>query len=100
MLRSIRKRRWREWKERIECQANSGLSALRWCKDQKVAYNTFLCWRKRLKLKTSYSQTNFTELIDPAPQEIVLEFFGARLLLPKEFDESTLFRFLRILKSC
>src|SRR5689334_11931216 len=100
MLRPLRKCRRREWKEKVECQASSGLSALRWCNEQKVAYNTFLYWRKRLGLNSPDPQANFTELTDPTPQGIVLEFFGARLLLPKDFDEGTLFRFLRILKSC
>lgn len=87
------------WKKRMDRQKASGLSARQWCKNHNVAYSTFHLWKSRLEFKRQ-SQPRFKELVDPPVEEIILEFFGARLLLRKNFDTETLSRFIGVLKSC
>ena len=37
-----------EWKKRICCQRESGLSIERWCRENKIAPHLFYYWKARL----------------------------------------------------
>jgi hypothetical protein len=96
-----------KWINIIEQWKLSGKSALVWCRENQVAYPSFIGWRKRLGLNTSVKITppssvnnQFLELQDyPKKQaEISLEVQGIFIHLKGDFDSSLLKKCLIVLR--
>jgi hypothetical protein len=92
-----------QWKERIEQWQISGKSITSWCRDNKIPYNTFQYWRKRLGLMAGRREnktSSFIEIQDTSPSfsGIELQIKGISLHLYREFDETTLIRCLSLLR--
>jgi hypothetical protein len=95
------------WEERIARYRSSGLSGLKWCKENHVAYSTFNYWLTRIvqgrltrPLKATITQSSFTELKDHLPYDTVgveIVIGKATIRLHKGFDEVVLRSCLYIL---
>lgn len=59
------------WQQLIDDQAKSGLSGAQFCREQDVAYASFMNWRKRLQNSSmqsgAVSENTFVELTAPIP---------------------------------
>lgn len=97
----------RKWAERVHQWQESKMTAKAWCRKNKIVYNTFLGWRKRLNLSIEtnishkkQSDANFIELLDQlkTPSSILLEYDGIRIYLLDNFDAYTLKRCLNVLR--
>jgi hypothetical protein len=56
------------WQKLVERQAHSGLSGAQFCRQQNIAYASFMSWRKRLQHvphPSSAPESTFVELSAP-----------------------------------
>jgi hypothetical protein len=88
----------REWKEKVLQQRQSGLSAQRWCHENKIRPTTFHYWKDKFFPRANLSRSSFSELTDSTSTGITLECQGVHIHLDKYFDPSTLKRCLQTLK--
>lgn len=85
------------WKERVKEWESSNKSPKDWCKENQIPYTTLCGWRDRLK-KSDYnkipsnSPKNFIELKDQDASDpgIILECYGVKILLKRNFDKIVL----------
>ncbi len=78
-----RKRRDRySWQQLVEQQAQSGLNAAQFCREQDVRYASFMNWRKRLSVETVRTETT--------PLDTFVELTGAPLEHQSESPPATL----------
>lgn len=77
------------WKQRLQDWEDSGLSAMKWCREQNIPYSTFGYWKSKLNSKEQ-EPIIFEELKEPCPSAIELRWGEARLYLSKDFDLATL----------
>lgn len=54
-----------QWRELIERQAPSGLTAQQFCERESLSYKSFLRWRSRLRQPVSSEAAEFVELTAP-----------------------------------
>ena len=92
-----------KWKNHVVSWESSGKSAKAWCKENNVAYISFISWKNRLQKKsvTSEKVPTFIELkkSDTECAGIKIQCKNSTLILSKDFDQQTLLRCLRILES-
>ena len=86
-----------EWKKRICCQRESGLSIERWCRENKITSHLFHYWKARL-FPPVIQKAAFIEVQDKNNIGVTIEYFGFRLLIDRHFDPLTLKRCLSLLK--
>jgi hypothetical protein len=94
------------WKQQLAHWRESGLNGTTWCRERNIAFHVFQYWRKKIegiqdtpKAGSGLSAQSFTELEDKSHASgIELECNGFVLRLSKCFDESTLKRFLIMLR--
>ena len=92
-----------EWKGKIEGWLISGKTITTWCRENKIPYNTFQYWRKRLGFMSERREkqpSTFIEIHDTSPSfsGIELHIKGISLHLHREFDEASFIRCLRLLR--
>ena len=89
------------WLERIkQCQA-SGKSAKDWCMANNITYSLFVRWRWRFnKSQPQFTTQTFVELKDDNASGLEVIWNSLSIKISKGFDEMTLLRFLKLLKSC
>lgn len=94
-----------KWQKLIALFEASGKeTALAWCTEQNVGYNSFVTWRKRLKNaptpKNDQPIPAFVELQDsPRPHSgIEIHHHGLIFTLSKDFDEAALLRCIKVLE--
>jgi hypothetical protein len=89
------------WFERIKhCQA-SGKSAKDWCMENNITYSLFVRWRWRFnKSQSQIATPTFVELKDDNASGLEVSCNNLSIKISKGFDEATLLRFLKLLKSC
>jgi len=85
------------WKKQVELWQASGMSALAWCRQHNLAYQSFLYWKRRL---AKWSQGKFVEVKDGDSNctGISIESQGLTIQLARDFDTPTLQRLLRIVR--
>lgn len=94
---STEKRQERE--QRIREQQASGLSVLRWCRENNVNYDSMLYWRKQLGVAPPIKRSSFKEITPSSdPSEITIEYQRVQLHLPKNLSPTVLMHYLRVLK--
>lgn len=85
------------WKERVKEWESSNKNPKAWCKENQIPYTTLRGWRERLK-KSNHNEIpinptkNFIELKDQAPSDpgIILEYYGVKIQLKRDFDKVVL----------
>ena len=87
-----------EWEENIYKQHESGFSIERWCRENHIPSHCFHYWRDKVFPKASLNRSAFTELADVKETGITVEYRQICIHLDREFDASTLKRFLKLLK--
>ena len=99
-MKPIRTKRTREqWLELVEQWQTSNLNAKSWCLENEVSYESFIIWRKRLKV-SSPTSNSFIELKDAHSHTSGVEIQHRRIniVLRKDFDPSTLLRCIQVLE--
>lgn len=91
------------WKQHFSDQKRSGQTALAWCKENGVNYNTFITRRMQLKkevVECPLDPTLFRE-IEGSPQPQFIEFVhrGTTLRFPETLDKKSVRQYLQILWS-
>lgn len=88
-----------DWATLIKQQEISGQSALKWCREHQVNYDTFLYHRRRLT-PMQINNKDFIELHDDTsdPTWIEISIRGAKLSLAKRFNKAVLIRLLEVLR--
>jgi hypothetical protein len=90
----------RDWEQKIQKQKQSGLSVFRWCQENRIPYNAFIYWKRRLVRVAPLERKSFVELAENSSKSgIQLECNGIRVNVEKDFDSSTLARCLQALRS-
>lgn len=92
------------WKEKVKEWESSKKNPKVWCQENQIPYTTLRGWRNRLKKSNHHSlklpNADFIELKDQ-PQSnpgIILEFYGVKIQLMREFDKVVLKECLHCLK--
>ena len=92
-----------EWKKHLADQRKSSQTALAWCKENGINYNTFIMHRMQQKKETAelpLDLTLFRELEGPVqPQFIEFIHRGTTLRLPETLDKKSVRQYLQILWS-
>jgi hypothetical protein len=86
------------WTKRIQDCYISEKPIRVWCREQGIAYSSFMYWRQRLH--SSKPKPTFIELpesISP-PGHIEIEFNGVRLKIFHDFDPQTLLKCLQTIR--
>ena len=87
----------KQWKE-------SGLSILKWCRENKISEPTFRGWViPKVKKSTAVSNSsNFIELKDARDNnvDIKIKYSGATIYLPEGFNVEELRKCIEALKVC
>ena len=84
------------WKEKVKEWESSNKNPTAWCKENQIPYTTLRGWRDRLKKsnhkKIPTQPKNFIELKDQTPSDpgIILECYGVKILLSRDFDKVVL----------
>jgi len=99
----IRTRRSREqWLELVQQWKETKMTAIAWCRNQGISYESFIIWKNRLKFNatTSDSKQPFVELVDAAPAHSGIEIHhrSLKLTIERNFDPEALLRCLQILE--
>ncbi|KIA78357.1 IS66 family insertion sequence element accessory protein TnpA [Parachlamydia acanthamoebae] len=92
-----------QWKELILKQAQSNLSIVLWCRQNKIAVQTFYYWRNKLFPKPLLTRNAFTEIVqenDNVSSGVSLLCKGVCVLLNRNFDSSVLKACLKVLQQC
>ena len=96
------------WKTEIKRWLASGISARKWCQENKIVYTTFLMWRNRLqrndsnKVKVALNRSAFVEMpqVSGSKQnDLIIEYQGFQVRTPKNFDSETLLECLKVIRS-
>ena len=92
-----------EWKDKLLSQKESGLSIARWCRENRIPYDCFFYWKRRLAEKhlssPSLRRDSFTELQEVSPESgVQIEHGKIRIHLSRHFDIQTLAKCLRALE--
>ena len=76
--RSYIRRTRQQWKELIELQPGSELSPPKFCEQAGVSYQSFMAWRKKLKMPDTQSThpPQFVELTAPVNTPVDSESMG------------------------
>lgn len=106
MPKGLSEEQKQEWKKRVIDQRSSGLSAAKWCSQNKIANNTFHYWSKKLFPVPAVTSSSFTEISiekrDPCLESkdsgIKVEYQEIYIHLDKCFDPKTLKQCLSALK--
>jgi hypothetical protein len=75
MSKALSEEKKLEWKNLIEQQRQSGLSAQKWAEQNKIHPRVFLYWKNKLFPK-SMEKSNFIELNIRRPDSITLQVRG------------------------
>lgn len=96
-----------DWAKRVEGWKRSGLSAMAFAEREGFNGYTLRCWALQLKREPIIAdlRPKFVEVVVPVPVtpviadsiEVVVRD-GLRLVVPKNFDENTLRRVLRVVE--
>jgi len=73
------------WAMELQQWVESGLSGLQYCKDNRLSYNRFAYWRKKLAIqsKPASSRSRFVKVVtSPAPQLPPAADTGLTMSLP------------------
>jgi hypothetical protein len=89
-----------QWLELVHQWESSGKYATVWCREQKISYDLFLLWRKRLKGTNNKTRSTFVELSDShsAQSGIEIHYRNITITLCKDFDSVALCRCLQALE--
>jgi hypothetical protein len=77
------------WKEKLENYKSSGLSQIKWCKENHEKFHAFKYWQEKLKPRKE-TNLQFEELKDPCPDAIEIRKREISIRLPIGLDEKTL----------
>jgi hypothetical protein len=100
----IRTRRSREqWLELVRQWQAAKMTAIAWCREHNISYESFIIWKNRLKTDHSQSadsQRPFVELVDAALEHSGIEIHhrSLKMTIGKNFDPEVLFRCLQVLE--
>ena len=100
----VRSRRSREqWQELVHQWQSAKMTAIAWCRQNNVPYESFIIWKNRLKSERAQSTTNdqlFVELTDTTSEYsgIELHHLDFKLTIRKHFHQETLLHCLQVLK--
>lgn len=97
MVKPLSEEQRREWAKKLRQQYESGLSVLKWCRENQVSLNAFYYWKHKLSAQF-IDRSSFTELVDTKATPLVLEYREIRIHLDKDFDPQTLKRCLKTLR--
>lgn len=89
----------KQWESRVLRWKASGKSARQWCKEHNVAQSTFQYWRDRY-FPEKLDPKAFTEIPLEISTGIAIRYQGFEIQVEKGFDQQTLSRCLRAIKSC
>jgi transposase-like protein len=102
-------RRWtrREAQQAVADWRTSGLSLPAWCRQEGVGYERVRRWRRQLASRSRRSQTATwlpVHVVESEPAADAPGFElelsrGLRLHVPKDFDEASLARLLRVVET-
>ena len=89
------------WADTVEQWRKSGKSAAAWCREHQLVYHQFQYWKDRLATYTETTSNPFIEITDDRTTsgEILLEVGKVLVRLHDDFDEQTLLRCMRVLRS-
>lgn len=74
-----------EWKNLIEEQSQSSLSANKWCRERGLRPHTFRYWKNKLASK-QLQKSSFTEIKVKRPQTVSLQARGLYVRLGHDCD--------------
>ena len=102
MAQPLSSEKIREWEEKIRLQKESGQSVLRWCREQKISYDSMKYWGRKLGLAPAkiIERSSFKELPNSSDKTgITIEYQQIRIHLAKNSDPSILMKYLQTLKA-
>lgn len=88
-----------EWKNQIDAWKSSGKSTRHWCKERGISPSTFKYWQNKI-LPAKLDPKAFFEI--PSEQHslgIEIRYQGFEIHVGKEFDQTTLSRCLKTIRS-
>ena len=91
--------RSQRWEVCISTWKASGKSVRQWCKEHSISPNTFKYWKDKL-YPEKLDPTAFTEIPSEQSTGIEIRFQGFEIHVGKEFDQTTLSRCLKAIRSC
>jgi hypothetical protein len=99
----IRTKRSREQWQELVCQwQDTQMTAIAWCRQQDISYESFIIWKNRLKNSSqpTASKQPFVELIDTTPAHSGIEIHcrDLKLTIRKNFDPEVLLQSLQVLE--
>lgn len=89
----------RHWEICVSTWKASGKSALQWCKERGISPNTFRYWKDKFYPK-KLDPTAFIEIPSEQSTDIEIRCQGFEIHVGKEFDQATLSRCLKAIRSC
>lgn len=97
------KRTREEWLDMVHEWRRSNVSRNEWCRKHGICKGSFAYWISKMNAMlepAKLANSDFLELRDPIVSESRLEIrcSGVSIFLPKDFEENTLHRCLKILK--
>lgn len=88
-----------EWSEKIKDQKLSNKTAPVWCRENRISYNTFQYWLKKITGDNTQNpiKNSFFEIPEECPS-IEISLPGVKLSICRDFDRNAFVRFLSLLK--
>lgn len=97
----IRTRRSREqWLELVHQWKESNTTAIAWCREHGISYESFIIWKNRLNTDARLTDKPFIELVDVTPISSGIEIHHRNLkfIVRKNFDPESLLQCLQVLE--
>lgn len=86
------------WKSLVSNWTSSGKSIRKWCLENSIPINTFRYWQNKFSSQKLEAKA-FLEIVEEKRASMVIRCNGFEILIDKEFDEQTLYRCLRMMRS-
>ena len=87
------------WKLCIAAWKVSNKNVRQWCIEHSIPKSTFIYWKDKFS-KESLNKEGFVEILEEQPTRIEVRCNGFEIHVGKEFDEHTLSRCLKLIRSC
>lgn len=91
--------RSQRWEVCVSTWKASGKSARQWCKERNIPQSTFNYWQDKFFPK-KLDPTAFVEIPSEQSTGIEIRCLGFEIHVGKEFDQTTLTRCLKAIRSC
>ena len=86
MAKPLSQEQRQEWEKKLREQHDSGLSVVKWCRENQIPINAFYYWKNKLSPQL-IDRSSFTELVETKATPLVLEYREMRIHLAQDFDK-------------